>query len=231
MAILDSPILCYHQVATEAEAGRRLNIAPERLGRHVDFFARRGFRFACARQMNRSKGKNVFFTFDDAYLSALTKGLEILKSQGQTGTFYAVPGFVGQSSSWDEDKARPLADWTHLLYAQMLGFEIGNHTQTHVRLSDVTQHEAKGEWMKAHTALTDHGISVVTACYPYGVAGNTRAEDLTALGYGTALGIGRWPWGNDPFDRPRIVVAFGDALPMLLYKLYVKPFVRSRMKR
>src|ERR1044071_10100506 len=113
------PILCFHKVGPESEEGRRYTISPETLESLGRYFCRKGRRFAraCDLESGIPKG-GVCLTFDDAYVSAMLHGVEILERNGVWASFYVVPGFVGTSSTWDGDQGRPLAGWDALLAAQ-----------------------------------------------------------------------------------------------------------------
>lgn len=217
-------ILCYHQVAPVAEAGRSYNIEPKRLESHITFFLRRRFSFTRARDVIRTKGRSVCFTFDDAYTSTLTYGLEVLQRCHVTATIYAVPSCVGTVSAWDVGAEKPLADWDHLLSAERAGFEIGNHTMRHKHLDKCPENEEQ-EWAEAHQELSHRGFKLDSACYPYGGYTPRSPEILAKLGYSAAYTVDRWPGGKNPYLLARIVVAYGDALPMLLYRMHIRPLL------
>jgi peptidoglycan/xylan/chitin deacetylase (PgdA/CDA1 family) len=220
--------LCYHQVAPASQVGRSLSVEPERLESHVRFFQRRGLKLVLGRDIVLTNESCVCFTFDDAYESTLTYGLEVLHRREAPATFFAVPSLVGATSSWDAGRERPLADWNLLKSAYEMGFEIGNHTMTHARLTDLSQERQELEWHDAHAALKSSGIDATCACYPYGFVSPESPGILSKLGYRTAFSIGRWPGDNDPFRLARIVVAYSDGLPMLLYKLSLRPYLPGR---
>jgi peptidoglycan/xylan/chitin deacetylase (PgdA/CDA1 family) len=215
--------LCYHQVAPASEVGRWLNVEPSTLGSHISFFRRRGYQFVRASEVPLSKRKSVCFTFDDAYKSTLTRGLEVLVKNNVTATFYAVPALVGQTSSWDGDKAKPLADWNQLLEARQKGFEIGNHTFTHARLSELAEEDQKREWKTADEILREKGYDPRSACYPYGDCPGVSQEFIRNLGYSCALSVDKWPGSADPMRRARLVIAYSDGTAKLLYRLYIRP--------
>lgn len=162
------------------------------------------------------------FTFDDAYTSTLTHGLEVLQRYQVRATLYPVPSCVGGESSWDVGTEKPLADWDQLLAAEKAGFEIGNHTMRHVHLDQHPESEEK-EWTEAHEELSRRGFRLDSACYPYGGYTPQSPEILVKLGYTSAYTVDKWPGGKNPFLFARIVVAYGDALPLLLYKLHIRP--------
>jgi peptidoglycan/xylan/chitin deacetylase (PgdA/CDA1 family) len=222
-----SVILCYHKVGPEAEEGRRLNVEPSRLRSHAAFFARRGVPFVLPRDLAGSwPVSSVCFTFDDAYTSAVLYAPAVLEEFGARGAFYAVTSLVGQSSTWDGNLARPLANWDHLRELDAKGHEIGNHTAHHPHLDVLSPSEQSEEVESAAQAFSTQGLSVLSFCYPYGGIGGVGA--IAAAGYKVALGLDK-RIATDAHDRlrlPRIVVAFSDTIPMLLYRVYVRPRLR-----
>ena len=228
------PILCYHKVGPIAEEGRRLNIEPSRLTQHAAFFVRRGFRTVLAGDLaGEWPSRAVCFSFDDAYVSTLTHGVEAMQKAGAVGSIYAVAGLVGKTSSWDTGNERPLADWDLLLQAQEAGFEIGNHTMTHARLGDLDLEEQVAEIRSATNELTGQGVVVRSFCLPFG---SHNGETMAAMQESTmpvGLALSRRP--ARPQDHrlllPRIVVAYGDHLAKLLYKLHVRPLMPSLRSR
>lgn len=223
------PILCYHKVGPVWEEGRRLNIEPNQLAKHVQFFFRRGYQFVQAQDLAGVLPlKSVCLTFDDAYLSALFDGLRVLRAYKATATFYAVPGLVGASSQWDGELARPLASWDILLDAQKAGFEIGNHTLTHADLSKLDLASQIEEIERADDALMSHGISPGSLCYPYG---RMNGETKAACGHaqyrvGMALGKRMAVEADDRRALPRIVMAYSDSVAKLIYKMKIRPKLR-----
>lgn len=233
------PILCYHKVGPLEEEGRRLNVAPETLASHLAFFSRRGWRFVRAVDLEgRWPGRSVCLTFDDAYRSTLTHGLEALRRAGAVASIYAVPKAEGMpyapgSSDWDFGHERPLASADELTAAQDAGIEIGNHTLTHANLSGLDEEGQARELMACHRALEAIGIHVRTVAYPYGRHSAATRTALERCGYGLGVALGR-RWASESDEKwrlPRIVVGFGDRLPRLIYKLWVQPHLPSTRRR
>jgi peptidoglycan/xylan/chitin deacetylase (PgdA/CDA1 family) len=223
---LKSIILCYHKVGTEAEEGRWLNCSPEKLSRHARFFARKKIPGFLPRDYVSSRPKGICFTFDDAYVSATTHAPDVLEASGYRGAFYAVPSLVGLSSTWDKDLARPLAGWDVLKLLQHRGHEIGNHTMTHKNLGQLTQEEQVRELIQAHEALLVRGFESQTVCFPYGGFSVNTADALRESGYRVGLQLGKKTVRSEPsWCLPRVVVAFSDSIPKLLYKIYVRPLL------
>jgi len=222
--------LCYHKVGTEKAEGRRLNVDPRRLDSHVRFFQRRGYAFKRAGELLRDDpGRTVCFTFDDGFVSTLDNGVPVFARRGVPMTIYAVSDRVGGTSAWEGEQARPLADWDRLLEAQETGHEIGNHTGAHPRLGELPFDEQVAEIRRCDATLRDHGIVPGSFCYPYGSLNSESARAVGEAGYRIGMALGkRLPRANDPSEAlPRLVIAFGDGLPLLLYKLYVRPHLKK----
>jgi peptidoglycan/xylan/chitin deacetylase (PgdA/CDA1 family) len=222
-------ILCYHKVGPVAEEGRRLNIEPERLKSHVRYFSRRSFTFLRARDLDdRWPERGVCFTFDDAYTSTMRHAPPVLEEFGVRGSFYAVSDKVGLASDWDGALARPLADWQALLDAHRKGHEIGNHTRSHQRLAELSYEDQLRQIKGAHQALEAFELEPRTFCYPYGSL--CSPDVLSQAGYAVGLALGKRiaTQGDDLRALPRIIAAYSDSLPMLLYKIYVRPRLRAK---
>lgn len=226
-------ILCYHKVGPHLEEGRKLNIEPARLDSHVRFFRRRGAPIVLARDLATDwKPNSVCFSFDDAYVSTLSHATEVLERNKVRGTFYAVTSQVGGSSVWDGDLARPLAPWETLRAAQKRGHEIGNHTLSHPHLPKLSFEEQLSEIQLGHEQLLEEGLTDHSFCYPFGSLSKESVEAVRRVGYrvGLSLRKGHATLSDDRLVLPRIVVAFSDAVPMLIYRLYLRPLMRRRLR-
>lgn len=224
------PILCYHKVGPASIEGRWLNIEPRRLDAHVRFFVRNGYQFMRAEELAELfPSRAVCFTFDDAYHSALTLGLDVLRKHRVTGTFYAVPALVGASSTWDGARAKLLARWELLLEAQRDGFEVGNHTWSHADLSDLSLEAQIDEWRRADEEFLRRGVSAQSLCYPYGRLNGESVSAARAAGAKVAVALAKRPATpqDDRLRLPRIAIAYSDGLPKLLYKLHVRPRLKG----
>ena len=179
-----------------------------------------------AQELSRSWPKRaVGFTFDDAYLSTMTYGVEVMNESAAPGSFYAVAGMVGKASSWDAERGRPLADWDHLRSAASQGHEIGNHTFTHPQLARLDGEAQRVEIQCAHHLLREDGLECKSVCYPYGSLSAQTLAIAAELGYeiGLTLRRGIASDHDDHLSLPRVTIAYGDAIPLLLYKIFVRP--------
>lgn len=228
---MSATILCYHKVGSAAEEGRRLNIEPSRLRSHVRFFAKKNRPFLVAGDLSGSWPEGIVcFTFDDAYSSTMVHAPIIFEEFGVRASFYAVPGRVGGVSDWDGELSRPLANWDLLREVQAHGHEIGNHSLNHPKMASLPPEEQFAEISAAHERMKAESIRSRSFCYPYGNHDDRTIEMLKKAGYGVGLALGKRPAKpeDNRLSLPRIVVAFSDALPMLLYKIHLKPLLKRR---
>lgn len=228
------PILCYHKVGPVVQEGRRLNIEPAVLESHVRYFVRKHRRFARAGDLESGIPAGcVCMTFDDAYVSAMTHAVEVLRRHGVWGTFFAVPGMVGGESTWDGGDARPLAGWDALKAAQSEGMEIANHTMNHLDLTTLAMAQQAAEIEAAEDLLIEHGLGGRSVCFPYGKfnASTMAAMDREGCNVGLAIGSRPARTGDELRCLPRIVVAYSDKLPKLLYKIHLRPKLPTFKRR
>jgi peptidoglycan/xylan/chitin deacetylase (PgdA/CDA1 family) len=226
-------VLCYHKIGPQAEEGRRLNVAPERLYSHASHFKRAGYRFARAGELAGTwSERTICLTFDDAYWSTVEWGLPVLDGLGLPGTLYAVASLVGKSSVWDPSFPRALATWDRLVEAQNRGHEIGNHTSGHPHLPELAPEAQQVQVRSGDETLRGHGLVPGSFCYPYGSHDQNSMAAVRACGYRVGLILGKRiaDESDDRLALPRIVVGFSDALPVLLYKIHLRPKLRRNSR-
>ena len=222
-------ILCYHKVGKSSEEGRWLNIEPTRLAQHVRFFSRRKYEFVTTSQLRAATwGRWVAFTFDDAYQSTMSNAPEILSMYGGRGSFFAVPSLVGMSSQWDGERARPLASWEILRAAQSAGHEIGNHTNTHPKLDQISLTQQILEISEAQRRLLQEGLETESVCFPYGHFNRETLAVIRECGLSVGLELGKRvaKESDNRFCLPRVIVAYSDGVAKLLYKIHIRPLLK-----
>jgi len=229
MDVVGLVALCYHKVGTEAAEGRRLNIHPDRLDCHIRHFKRRGYRFIRGSEaVHWFDEKAVCFTFDDGFASTLENGAPIFERNEVPMTVYIVSEKVGRTSDWAGETPRPLAGWSSLAELQDMGHEIGNHSASHPRFAELQVPEQVEQIVRCRDAMIEQGLRSESFCYPYGSLAPESPGAVAKSGYKVGMALGkRLPKPTDSFLAiPRIVVAYGDGLPLLLYKLHVKPLLK-----
>jgi peptidoglycan/xylan/chitin deacetylase (PgdA/CDA1 family) len=117
----------------------------------------------------------VSFTFDDAPISAATRGAAMLEEYNARGTFYISGGLV---DAWS-------GNWTGLGADDIVGLhrrghEIACHTFSHARATDLTEAAMAAELEKNRLYLQglDSSISIENFAYPYGTGSVLRKRQL-----------------------------------------------------
>ena len=157
-------------------------------------------------------GKVVGITFDDGYLNNLDNALPVLKRQGFTATCYGVSSLIGGTNSWDigvvaEKPLMSLQDWQRWRDS---GMDVGSHTRTHAKLTELPADFARMQIVDSKHELEQAiGCEVRHFCYPYGWYRNEHQKMVREAGYATATTTqrGRVHEGHDPYTLRRIMVA------------------------
>ena len=214
------PILMYHQIDQPPPRGtplRGLVVAPASFAWQMRLLRSLGYQGLSMRDLEpylagQKQGKVVGLTFDDGYQNNLMHALPVLQRHRFTATCYGVSGMVGGSNVWDSDKVQPKplmtqAEWQAWLQA---GMDVGSHTCTHARLTDLDAASAREEIAASRRALQQLlGCEVRHFCYPYGRYEDTHAQMAREAGYASATTTqrGRVQVGDDAFKLKRIMVA------------------------
>lgn len=213
------PILMYHNVAAPPPGARLrgLYVRPGVFARHMALLRLLGFRGLGMGQAmpylrGERQGRVAVITFDDGYGDNLEAALPILARYGFGATCYAVSGHVGGHNAWDAERlqvCKPLMDGAQLREWQAAGMEIGAHTRSHARLTEVDDATLRDEVAGSRAELEDLlGTAVTQFCYPYGAAGPREQLAVRTAGFLAAVTVrrGRARPGADLFDLPRVMV-------------------------
>jgi peptidoglycan/xylan/chitin deacetylase (PgdA/CDA1 family) len=117
----------------------------------------------------------VSFTFDDAPVSAATRGAGMIEEYNARATFYVAGGLAESSSgNWTTVSADDVASLHHR------GHEIGCHTFSHTRVTDLTAAAMAAEIEKNRRYLLalDPSIRIENFAYPYGTGSVLRKGQL-----------------------------------------------------
>ncbi|MGB1286257.1 MAG: polysaccharide deacetylase family protein [Aggregatilineales bacterium] len=124
--------------------------------------------------------KPVVLTFDDGYWDAYGNAARLMLEREMIGVFYVVSDFVNQPGFLTAAQVGELHN---------LGFEIGNHSQTHSDMSWMnTSEQQRIEIETAGEVLAGiTGQYPTTFCYPRGKHNSLAANVLEKAGYHTAV--------------------------------------------
>ena len=104
----------------------------------------------------------VLLTFDDANHSDLASVAPLLRQHGFGATF-----FVSEGLGFNEGNPGEFMTWDEIRALHALGFEIGNHTKSHLDTTGLTAEEVSAEIAPIQRRCAEHGIPAPTSfCYP-----------------------------------------------------------------
>ena len=104
----------------------------------------------------------MLLTFDDANHSDLANVAPLLLRHGFGATF-----FISEGLGFAEGKPGEFMDWKEIRQLHGLGFEIGNHTQSHLDTTLLSPEEVRAEIAHIQQRCVEHGIPAPTSfCYP-----------------------------------------------------------------
>jgi peptidoglycan/xylan/chitin deacetylase (PgdA/CDA1 family) len=195
------PILGYHHIGLRSEprGHRQLFVSQRRFAQQMDYLRGAGYRcvsLSAAETMLRSEDRGaqatVVLTFDDGYRDFYECAYPILRDHGFGATVFVVTGQAGAVSRWDEGWETPLMGWTELRELVAQGIEIGSHTVSHPRLSQLPEALAARELEQSRNELEQNlGVPALTLAYPFGDY-DARVENLVrGAGYRLACSIER----------------------------------------
>ena len=189
------PILTYHKVGPRPQGvkWRSLYVSPRLFARQMDELAQAGFRTASlgeTRPVAGNSDRKFAVTFDDGYVNVLTHAAPVLARHGFTAIQFIVAGEIGGSNSWDVaegEKAAPLMDAAQIRDWLAAGHEIGSHTVSHPRLTQLPTERQREEIFASKHRLEDtFGLPVRHFCHPYGDWNEAVRDMVIEAGYETA---------------------------------------------
>lgn len=226
------PILVYHQVDQPPPRGtplRGLVVSPASFARQMHALKLLGYRGLSMHDLEPylngdKKGKVVGITFDDGYRNNLLNALPVLSRFGFSATCYGLSDMMGGTNCWDHGRVatKPLMtvdEWREWINA---GMELGSHTRTHAKLTELSPEEAEKQMVDSKSELERLlGGEVRHFCYPYGSFAAEHCDMARKAGYVTAttMNRGRNLVGDDLFRLRRIMVACSTHLALFLTKV------------
>jgi peptidoglycan/xylan/chitin deacetylase (PgdA/CDA1 family) len=198
----------YHSVS---EAGDPLTVTPQELDAQLDFLDSAGFTTVSLRQvLDEQEGgpklprHPVVLTFDDGYDDALTAVLPRLLQRGQKGTFFIVSGFCAKDATTRVVQARrSYLIWPEVRALQDAGMEIGSHSVSHRRLTELHKADLHTEIEQSRAMLQAYlGQPVDLFAYPFNEQMQWVRRAVEKAGYrGAVVGA----HGNtDPYTLQRL---------------------------
>jgi peptidoglycan/xylan/chitin deacetylase (PgdA/CDA1 family) len=231
----DVLVLCYHAVSEEWPAA--LAVRPASLKWQLRLLVERGFRGATFTEAVTAPPhpRTLAVTFDDAYLSVLDRALPILSRLGLPGTVFAATDHVGDAvMSWsgiDRWLGTPhegeLAgmSWDQLGSLAAAGWEVGSHTRSHPRLTELDAESLSGELSGSRQEIEESlGAPCLSLAYPYGDTDDRVVEAAGEAGYRAAGALESRIGPRLSLRWPRVGIYHDDA--RWRFRLKVSPIAR-----
>jgi peptidoglycan/xylan/chitin deacetylase (PgdA/CDA1 family) len=172
-----STIVAFHRVNDDMP-GDGLTCSAAKFEEFCRYFSAR-FRVIALREQiagsrqGRDMGGTLSITFDDGYLDNLQVAAPILQKYRLPATFFVTTGFLGTSivAPWDAalPKAPRWMDWAHVRELAALGFEIGNHSHTHLNMGTSSPEDIREDLLASREKLErEVGARTRLFAYPFG---------------------------------------------------------------
>ena len=196
----DAFVLCYHAVSEDWESS--LAVSPELLEGHLKTLLRAGYTPVTFSEAVRGGHREKVFavTFDDAYESIERLARPVMEPLGVPGTVFVPTAQVGaESLSWpgidqwrDTPRARELQplSWRQLRDLAGAGWEIGSHTRTHPKLTQIPPERRLEELVRSREECErEIGGRCLSVAYPYGDEDIAVARAAVDAGYATGASL------------------------------------------
>lgn len=137
-----------------------------------------------------ANSSRIILTFDDGFENVLRYGLEPLRENGFRAIQFLVADKLGKTNDWETcegEAEEPLMNFSQINEWIAAGNEIGSHTLTHPKLTQISRDQAREEIVASKKRLEDaFGFPIRHFCYPYGDFNNSIEEIVKEAGYATA---------------------------------------------
>lgn len=218
----DLLVLCYHAVSETWPA--ELSVTPGALETQHSLLVRSGYRGTTFAQAvsQPPKGATLVVTFDDAFESVyrlarstlarldLPASVFVPTRQALRDAPMAWPGVDSWLGGPHEHELRGMSA-SQLRELANDGWEIGAHTRTHPRLTDLDEHELGAELSGSREDCESQlSVPCRTLAYPFGAADRRVRAAARAAGFEAAAGLSRDLSGASLFYWPRVGIYHGD---------------------
>jgi peptidoglycan/xylan/chitin deacetylase (PgdA/CDA1 family) len=215
-----NPILTYHHIARPRRGARikGLYVAPALFEQQLSELRAAGFASASLETLSTRDrmGRPVSLTFDDGFRDVLESGLPVLKKHGFNSVLFLVCELLGKTNEWQQrvdDVTEPLMTEVEVCEWLNAGQQIGSHTLSHPRLTQIPLAVAREEITSSKKKLEDRfGVEVRHFCYPYGDLNESIRALVVEAGYRTACTTvtGINAPAADPFTLKRFTARYAS---------------------
>lgn len=191
------PILCYHKIAPPPKLARikGLYLQPDLFRSQISELRQAGLSASSLDRTALAQKGTFTLTFDDGFVSNLIEAVPLMKKVGVQAINYLVADRLGQTSDWEAregGEADPLMDEAQVREWLAAGHQIGAHTCTHPRLSQLSEAQANEEISASRKKLEDRfGAPIEHFAYPYGDYNERTVDLVQQAGFKTAVTMHR----------------------------------------
>lgn len=221
-------VLMYHSISSGSHVPESIwSVSEKGFREQLRLLAAEGWKTACVRDLVRPEKlppRTVVITFDDGYADNFERGFKHLLKLNMKATWFMVSGDVGRRSSWKDENSpgHSMLSSMELREMNSAGMEIGAHTRTHARLTEIEPSRVVEEVRGSKTDIEDViGEEVESFAYPYGLFDEGSVGAVRNAGFKAACTT-RTGWSGSSVDLLRIrrvAVFSGDRLSVFARKL------------
>jgi peptidoglycan/xylan/chitin deacetylase (PgdA/CDA1 family) len=232
----DIKVLMYHRITDDrriAASAKDWCVGSSAFRRHLELLDWLGFtaitfndyRLHLAGELNLPK-KPVILSFDDGYEDTFEIAFPLLEEFGMKGVVFVLGDRTIASNAWDLPEGlaniRLMSD-KQILEMHSAGHEIGSHSMSHPRLTQLPRSSAWDEISRSRILLEMLlNAPIKSFAYPYGLVNQTLKNMVADAGYSLACSTYTGPgkFGVDLFELRRMSVtgsvrSFGFCIRML----------------
>jgi peptidoglycan/xylan/chitin deacetylase (PgdA/CDA1 family) len=220
----DLLVLCYHGISRTWPAGE--SVKPEDLESQLEAFLEAGYRPATLDEAlgSQLEGRTLVVTFDDAHRSVLELAAPAMSRLGVPGTVFVPTGYAGteRPMGWDGYHVWLGTEHEHELLClgweelrglrESAGWEIGSHTRSHPRLSQIGDAEIEVELSESKRECEERiGAPCHSFAYPFSDYDARAVRAAAAAGYRQAVTVPRVTAPPLPLEWPRVGAFNGES--------------------
>ncbi len=196
-------ILCYHGVTERSKRHPSdrygLHIRADRFEKQLDYLRRHYQVISLAEFVNACQNKaplpdySVVLTFDDGYRNFLTCALPRILARNMHVSIFLITDRIqsdnqSQLNKWSESDDEKFLSWEEVKTLQQHGVEIGSHTCSHQKLSEIVPVEAERELLASHQTIAARlSQATMPLAFPYGSYSEATIAMTRKLPYTCAL--------------------------------------------
>jgi peptidoglycan/xylan/chitin deacetylase (PgdA/CDA1 family) len=230
----DLLVLCYHGISETWPAST--SVKPGDFERQLSGFVRRGYLGATfSDALTAPSGeKTLVVSFDDAHRSVLTHAAPVMARLGIPGTVYVPTDYPGadRPMAWggydvwlgtEHELELRCMDWDELRGLAAQGWEVGSHTRSHPRLSQLGDAEIAAELAGSRRECEERmGEPCRSIAYPYSDYDGRVVRAAAEAGYRFAATVPRGPRPPLPLEWPRVGVYHGESARRLSLRAHAR---------